>query len=162
MLPKHPLARLLCKLGLLALAWFAFLFWFESFAIWGSLASIDSPAGGTTAHLMSLSNETGKPGDAPYGLHLYLAPAWLPLPQRFGELAFAGYCKGDATIVWQAADRLVIHCADGKIRTQPTSQRGIRVELDSRPQPTPAPPSGVRQVQEMLHPPDPYSPTSSR
>lgn len=90
MLPKHPLARLLCKLGLLPLAWFAFLFWFENFAIWGTRASSDSPAGGTTAHLMNLINESSKPGLAPYGLHVFLAPAWLPLPQRFGELAFAG------------------------------------------------------------------------
>lgn len=137
MLPKHPLARLLCKLGLLPLAWFAFLFWFENFAIWGTRASIDSPAGGTTAHLMSLINESSKPGLAPYGLHVFLAPAWLPLPQRFGELAFAGYCKGGAEIAWQAADRLVIRCAGGKIKTPPTSRRGIHVELDSQPRSSP-------------------------
>ncbi|THG81997.1 hypothetical protein E5198_10900 [Pseudomonas sp. A-1] len=162
MLPKHPLARLLCKLSLLPFAWFAFLFWFENFAIWGTRASIDSPAGGTTAHLLSLIHESSKPGHAPYGLHLYLAPTWLPLPQHFGELAFAGYCKGEAAIAWQAADRLVLRCDARKIRTPPTSRRGIRVELDSRPQPAPAPPPAVRQVQEMLHLSNPDSPTSSR
>lgn len=162
MLPKHPLVRLLCKLGLLPLAWFALLFWFEHFAIWGSRGSIDSPAGGTTAHLMSLSHESSNPGHAPYGLHVYLAPAWLPLPQRFGELAFAGYCKGDAAIAWQAQDRLLIRCDAREIRTPPTSRRGIRVELDSRPRPAPGPPPSVRQVQDMLHQPDPDSPTSSR
>lgn len=137
MLPKDPLARLLCKLGLLPLAWFALLFWFENFAIWGSRASIESPAGGTTAHLMSLINESGKPGYAPYGLHVFLAPSWLPLPQRFGELAFAGYCKGGAEIAWQAADRLVIRCSGGKIKTPPTTHHGIHVELDSQPRPSP-------------------------
>ncbi|HYQ38463.1 MAG TPA: hypothetical protein VER09_05935 [Pseudomonas sp.] len=133
MLPKDPLARRLCKLSLLPLAWFALLFWFETFAIWGSWASLDAPAGGTTAHLMRLDNEHSDPTYAPYGLHVFLAPAWLPLPQRFGELVFAGYCRGDAAIAWQAADRLVIRCADGKIKTPPTRRRGIRVELDSQP-----------------------------
>ncbi|MBV2132422.1 hypothetical protein KRX52_06345 [Pseudomonas sp. MAP12] len=142
MLPKDPLARLLCKLGLLPLAWFAFLFWFENFAIWGTRASIDSPTGGTTAHLMSLIHESSKPGHAPYGLHVFLAPAWQPLPQRFGELAFAGYCKGDATIAWQAADRLVIRCETRKIVTPPNSRRGIHVELDSRPRSSPLHPQG--------------------
>jgi len=133
MLPKHPLARLLFKLGLLPLAWFAFLFWLENFAIWGSRASIDSPAGGTTAHLMSLINESSNPGYAPYGLHVFLAPSWLPLPQRFGELAFAGYCKGDTEIAWQAVDWLIIRCEAYKIVTPPSSRGGVRIELDSQP-----------------------------
>lgn len=151
MLPKHPLLRLLCKLSLLPLAWFAFLFWFENFAIWGNRASSESPAGGMTAHLMSLGSESSKPGHAPYGLHVFLAPTWLPLPQRFGELAFAGYCKGKATIAWQAADRLVIHCDTREIRTPPTSRRGIRVELDSQPRIEPPTPShGQHQVQDLL------------
>lgn len=136
MLPEHPLARLLFKLGLLPLAWFAFLFWFENFAIWGSRASIDSPNGGTTAHLMSLINESSNPGYAPYGLHLFLAPSWLPLPQRFGELAFAGYCKGDTEIAWQAVDRLIIRCEAHKIVTPPSSRGGVRIELDSQPRPS--------------------------
>ena len=146
MLPKHPLARLLCKLSLLPLAWFAFLFWFQSFAIWGSRTSVDSPAGGTTAHLMRLGNESSQPGFAPYGLHVFLAPTWLPLPQRFGELAFAGYCKGDAAIAWPAADRLVIRCEAPRIVTPPNARRGIRVELDSRP--------ALRQLQESRPPLD--------
>lgn len=150
MLPKHPLLRLLCKLGLLSLAWFAFLFWFENFAIWGTRASSDSPAGGTSAHLLSLIHKSSNPSHAPYGLHLYLAPAWLPLPQRFGELAFAGYCKGEAAIVWQAADRLVIRCDAREIRTPPTSRRGIRVELDSQLQPkSPAPSQSIHPVQDL-------------
>ena len=137
MLPKHPLVRLLFKLGLLPLAWFAFLFWFETFAIWGSQASIKSPAGGTTAHLFRLGSEHSDTAYAPYGLHVFLAPAWLPLPQRFGELAFAGYCKGDAEVEWQAEDRMVIRCEARKIVTPPSSRRGIRVEFDSQPRPSP-------------------------
>lgn len=133
MLPKHPLVRL----GLLPLAWFAFLFWLENFAIWGNRASSQSPAGDTTAHLMSLNSESSKPGHAPYGLHVFLAPAWLPLPQRFGELVFAGYCQGEAAIAWQAADRLVIRCDAREIRTPPTSRRGIAVRLSSSPRQSP-------------------------
>lgn len=142
MLPKDPLARLLLKLGLLPLAWFAFLFWFETFAIWGSQASIESPAGGTTAHLYRLGNEYSDPAYAPYGLHVFLTPAWLPLPQRFGELAFAGYCKGGAEIAWQADDRLLIRCDVHQLKTPPTGHHGIRVELDNRPRSSTLHPQG--------------------